>query len=320
MVVISDVVQPRKLPLSVAWRAVAFPFAHFYALMKLGLLPSLISFAIYYGAFRLLWPHREDPNSLTGQKYMEYSQELQNALSVSSILADISSFVVFVIFAVGIHRYIIDGERSGWIVFRIRVYEIVYAISSIALYLLTNAIILGPILIYVLLFENFSLSELNFDQFKNTQPSVPILIYPIFVAVYETGIFRIVYGLIFIVAVILYVRLALAFPHAAVTGKLSLGFAWHALKGNFRRFVTALILFLLMLSIFYIIHFSIVFAWMMLFLEHKISSFDFFNEFALVASVLTFIYGFIVAMLVALISYTYKELVKGVDLLQASRE
>jgi len=316
MVVISDVAQPRKLPLSVAWRAVAFPFAHFYALMKLGLLPSLISFAIYYGAFRLLWPHREDPRSLTGPKYMEYWQELQNALSVSSILADIFGFVVFVIFAVGIHRYIIDGERSGWVVFRFRVYEIVYAISLIALYLLTNAISLGPILIYALLFENFSLSELNFYQFKYTERGVPILVYPIIIAVSDTGIFGIIYGLIFIASVILYVRFALAFPHAAVTGKLSLGFAWQALKGNFLRFVTALILFLLMFSIFYIIHFAVTFAWMMLFLEHEIpiSSFDFFNEFALSASVLTFIYGFIAAMLVALISYTYRELIGDVRL------
>jgi hypothetical protein len=293
--------QRKKLSLSIASEAVTFPFANFGVILRLGLIPSLIGIAVVYGIFLYLWPQGDIQNlEFSDPQRLEHIQRVNDALYLTSIVADVIIFVIFVIFAVGIHRFIIREERPSWLIFRAKRAEIVYATCAIILYVLTIAVATLPILIRNIVVHGVGLDKLSLEYVMNLEYS-PVTLF------FQFDTFGIIYILVIFTAVLFYARFALIFPHAAVEGRISFGTAWQMLSNNFMRLLQIIILFGIYIIIIEII-LSIIVLPIMFFLIPRGDMFDFFNQSILITGVANLVYGIITAMLIALVSYTYKEL------------
>jgi hypothetical protein len=139
-------------------------------------------------------------------------------------------------FAVHIHRYIINEEDPGWVLFRFGRYELMYLLTGIVLFLCFALFILVAV-VGVTPILGVSLNSEMWTRLQSGQ-SVPLpgphgWFFALGVAVYCLFVW-------------IAVRLVLMLPHAAVTGRLSFGVSWRAMKGNFWRFVLACILFALL--------------------------------------------------------------------------
>jgi hypothetical protein len=212
--------------------ALLFPFRHPLALLRLGLVPGLIAAAICYALFRAFWPVAAPFDS------PQAKQEAFQALLLGWIGINVVLGIVGVIVAVGIHRLIVNGEQPGWVLFRFGRYELAYAGALLAVIIIYS---IGPTLVGALLaaLTGQDAPPLPSDGSPTAEQVLAWweAINPFFIL-----------GLVVIGLLLwLQIRLALIFPHAAVTGRISFGVPWRAMRGNFWRFVGAGLLLMLVL-------------------------------------------------------------------------
>jgi hypothetical protein len=292
--------QRRKLPVwSTVKRAVVFPFANLGALIRIGLMPALLSFAVSYAGARALWPQNvqlttpQDVTQLLGQ------------LQIAALPGSIADGFVLVILAVGIHRLIIKDERPGWILVRFGRYELAYALSLL--------ILAGGWLAILL--------PLSFGGFLPAyMPAPGGFAGPGAVLDDSAGLaflaFVIALLILIPLTIWLSIRLTLAFPHAAVTGRLGLGVAWQAAKGNFWRLVGAFVLTLLVIFLIDVPALLLLSPLVDTLLgSTKLSATPFaFDEMGwdwlLLEAFMMPVHGITTAMMVAMMSYAYRELVE----------
>jgi hypothetical protein len=220
--------------------ALLFPFRHPLALLRLGLVPGLIAAAICYALFRAFWPAAAPFDS------PQAKQEAFQALLLGWIGINVVLGIVGVIVAVGIHRLIVNGEQPGWVLFRFGRYELAYAGAWLAIILIYW---IGPTLVGTLLAALTGQGAPTLPPDSPPRPGQvrawPEAINPSFVLLWLALIGLFLW---------LQIKLALIFPHAAVTGKISFGVSWRATRGNFWRFVGAgLLLILILLPIWLLI-------------------------------------------------------------------
>jgi hypothetical protein len=235
-----QVVIRRKLPIKVFWEAFVFPFTNFGALFQIFFFPSLLLMAIAAAALWLFWPPGADVTTTDG---------LQGTLLAMSPLLNILNIILVIfsiMFAVHIHRYIVNEEDPGWVLFRFRRYELMYLLTAIVIFLcfvLTILAVVGG----VMLLLGVSLDP---EMWARLQSG-------------ETVQLPVQHGWLFALIVALYVlffwvvvRLVLMLPHAAITGRLSFSTSWRAMKGNFWRFVLACLLFSLLVMALFLLAFG----------------------------------------------------------------
>ncbi len=299
-----------KLRIGIFKQAVAFPFRNFGALLRLGLMPGLLALAVTYlvlSAVDLQLPPHPTPENI---------RPFVKTMLWLGIVLRIIFGIVLIIYAVGIHRLIIRGEYPDWVVFRFGPFELAYATAVIfffALYEVERYVFLLPawglgLIPAALLNPN----PLSFEPptMANPHPNVLIPVFVIFVILSVAA------------AIWLNVRLALIFAHAAVTGKLSLSVPWNAMRGNFWRFVLSVVVVAIVGAVLYFVAMILLGPVVGIFphgfrvsgssaagpepisVAHAI--------FMAIAFGLPF-GGIFFAMVIALLSYTYKALVEGHD-------
>ena len=218
-----------ELRIGVWKEAFAFPFRNFFTLLQFSLMPTLIALALSLAILRYFLPSNMPT---TPEELQPYVEAVNSALNAINFVIVVFGLVV----AVCIHRLIVSRERPGWIIVRFGRYEIAYA-GAILVFTLVILALLVPLAAGIAASVFFGL--------------VPAEVFttsgPLDTAVAERlGIFGVLFalGIMVTVIVILWVevRLALIFPHAAVTGQISLGVSWEAMKGNFGRFLAAILI------------------------------------------------------------------------------
>ena len=219
-----------KLRIGVWKEAFAFPFRNFFTLLQFSLVPMLIAVAVSAAILYYASPFNMPISTL--DELQRYTESKNTALNAISFVTTIFGLVI----AVCIHRLIVRGERPGWIIVRFGRYEIAYA-GAILVYILVILALLIPIVASVAASVFFGLVPA--EVFTMSGPVAPDVAERLKVP-----------GLLFALGVLVtvivvwwvQVRLALIFPHAAVTGRISLGVSWKAMKGNFWRFVAAILI------------------------------------------------------------------------------
>lgn len=292
-----DVYGRRKLRAGIVARAITFPFQNFAVLIKLGLVPALLSQAVYYAALRFQLYSFTPPT--TFQEIKQYFIESIPVISLSVI----AELLLTTIVAVGIHRYIIRGEYPGWIIFRLRRFELAY----VALLFLFSVAFLAE---YIAALELAGWHPLAFFSSENDIKRLTRFFSPRNYALEALAV------LLVLAAIAIHAMLALTMPHAAVTGRISPRASWNALKGNFWRFMTeiallAIVLLLTSIAFSALVAFGVEgirLAWggfplidpsQPLAQLHVV----FFSDCAMLP-----FYGILLAMIVAFFSYAYQDL------------
>lgn len=281
----ADIGGNRKIHMNIVTKAVLFPFENLLGIIRLGLLPTLIATAVVYAVYRYTDPINWPPRSV-----QEIGQ-LTRSLLPLRVIASLSTIFVGTLVAVGIHRLILRGERLDWTVIRFRKYELAYV--SIPLTLLAAS--------YIVPFISRLLGAPDVTGFNG-------------ISYLYSGWYVHLAVFIFIVLWLwIYIRLALVFPHAAVTGEISFGKSWTAMKGNFWRFIGAVVLLgIIMIPV------SVLFSSMfpaLLTLGWKGGgantggAFDPIGHMLVLTLLMVPLNGVLLSMFVALISYIYKDLV-----------
>jgi hypothetical protein len=198
-----------KITFEQARAAISFPFENIVAVIKLGLFPFLLSIVAITAVFILFAPNMAD---LQGPDALE---RFAGAFVPIQILSQLIIIVFASIFAVGIHRHIVLGQPASWIFFRFRKYELFYILTTIVIFGIMLALFLAVF---------FLLPAFAPALAPGPEGGIPIAVTLIFVAVW-------------VIYIWLYVKLILALPNAAVTGRISLARSWNALRGNFWRFI-----------------------------------------------------------------------------------
>jgi hypothetical protein len=267
----------RKLPLSIVGQAALFPFKNFMAVARLGLLPALIWAAILYAA------------SLTAP--LIGAQPLR-------ILTLLLEVIVVSVVAVGIHRLILRAEQPEWAVPRFRDYELAYGAT-------------------VMMFAAMTLVMKGAVQYLAANPAAQGLVQLLDKLIgwlwSDLYIHLLIRGaspgriaiIVLLAGVVIWpaVRFALVFPHAAVTGQVSFGVSWAAMRGNFWRLIGVTVLLSLILYLPFMA-FGWVIATVLIALKGFLGIF--------ILSVLGLLWkGLQFSMFVALISYIYKDLIQG---------
>lgn len=200
-----------KLDLGIIQDAFTFPFRRAGAVLRLGLFPVLILLTAAHVLFSLSLPFADElliPPRLTAALYMA------PMLLVCLVAASIP--------AVGIYRLILRDEEPGWVIFRLGRYERAHVMGMLLFLLLTLAA--------QFLFTGISwLAELAHASRFGFAPVIGIAYAVLSVAVLAA-------------ALLVFMRLVLALPHAAVTGELSLNAPLNAVDCNLRRFVFAFLI------------------------------------------------------------------------------
>jgi hypothetical protein len=200
-----------KLDLSVIQDAFTFPFRRAGAVLRLGLFPVLILLTAAHVLFSLSLPFADElpiPPRLTAALY-----------TVPMLLAGL---VATSIPAVGIYRLILRGEEPGWVIFRLGRYERAH-VMAMGMFLLLAVLA-------QFLFTGISwLAELAHAARFGFAPVIGIAFAVLSVAVLAASL-------------LVFMRLVLALPHAAVTGELSLNAPLNAVDCNLRRFASAFVL------------------------------------------------------------------------------
>ena len=132
--------------------------------------------------------------------------------------------VAGVIFAVGIHRMIIGDENPNWILFRFRRQELAYT---------------GLVLLCILLAGFGMYLKQSFTSLFGS--TTDTLIYGIRFKAPLTPALVVLGGSSAALAIWVFLKLVLVFPHAAITGEISLGQSWNATTGNFWRLLKSLL-------------------------------------------------------------------------------
>lgn len=186
-----------------------FPFQNIGAVIKLGLFPFLFSIIIIIAVFAYF------AAGTTDMQGPDAIQKLKRALWPVQLITQLVIIVFGSMFAVGIHRYIVLGQPASWTFFRFRKYELFYILVNIVIIALMIAFSVA------IFFALYKIIPIDLAFSPNKPPSIPAII--ILVALWLFYIW-------------IYVKLMLALPNAAITGRLSLVTSWRALSGNFWRF------------------------------------------------------------------------------------
>jgi uncharacterized membrane protein YhdT len=209
--------------------AIVFPFANIGSFAKLALFPALIAGALSYLVLRAFWP--VDASFDSQEEAKRFMEALNPAINIVYLIVTLAGAVV----AVGIHRFIIRGEQPGWVILRLRWYELAYILVPlvfilvqagiwivVALVALGAAAAVDPALVGQVLRDPAAIQDL-----EGTLPgSLGLVAIVAFIA-------------LFVLVLWTSMRLVLMFPHAAVEGSLSPRFSWRAMKGNVWRFGVA---------------------------------------------------------------------------------
>lgn len=294
-----------KLRLSIFFKAIAFPFRNSLTLMKLGFFPALIAIAIGYAA------EAAYPMDAVSQ----LSPGSMRNLTVSAI-SNIALTIAGIIFAVGIHRLIIAGEPARWTIVRFGSAEFAY--SLVVLFFFILCVVEYFSLAFALwAFDGLPEAALSSGWLTPEDPSfLGYLTVLLFAASQFTPEVRVAIWVgIFLVTIWIWARLALMFPHAAITGQMSGGVSWTSMRGNFWRLVIiCMVLALIVATIYLLILTPLFVGWFGSFTPTSPPSepdLTFSDWGILIGITQTFLDAIALAMFVALFSYAYKNLVIG---------
>lgn len=269
----------RKLSLDALWQAVSFPFENAMAVVRLGLLPVLISAVILYTA-SLMAP-------LIGGRSLLHIIRLMLDLVVASVVA------------VGIHRLILRTEQPEWTILRYRNYEIAYG-ATVLIFAGMTVAVKGVI-------QSLAASPVERGLIESLGRLIGWISPQLYIQLLVKGLSP---GLVAIVVLLIgaviwpTVRLALVFPHAAVTGQLSFSESWAMTRGNVWRLIGLMVL--LAIIVYLIMALGLVITSTFFALNGPLG-FVIFSLLDLVLGGLQF------SMFVALISYIYKDLIQGLE-------
>lgn len=269
----------RKLSLDALWQAVSFPFKNAIAVVRLGLLPVLISAVILYTA-SLMAP-------LIGGRSLLHIIRLMLDLVVASVVA------------VGIHRLILRTEQPEWTILRYRNYEIAYG-ATVLIFAGMTVAVRGVI-------QSLAASPVERGLIESLGRLIGWISPQLYIQLLVKGLSP---GLVAIVVLLIgaviwpTVRLALVFPHAAVTGQLSFSESWAMTRGNVWRLIGLIVLLAIIVCL--IMALGLVITSTFFALNGPLG-FVIFSLLDLVLGGLQF------SMFVALISYIYKDLIQGLE-------
>lgn len=269
----------RKLSLDALWQAVSFPFKNAMAVVRLGLLPVLISALILYTA-SLMAP-------LIGGRSLLHIIRLMLDLVVASVVA------------VGIHRLILRTEQPEWTILRYRNYEIAYG-ATVLIFAGMTVAVRGVI-------QSLAASPVERGLIESLGRLIGWISPQLYIQLLVKGLSP---GLVAIVVLLIgaviwpTVRLALVFPHAAVTGQLSFSESWAMTRGNVWRLIGLIVLLAIIVCL--IMALGLVITSTFFALNGPLG-FVIFSLLDLVLGGLQF------SMFVALISYIYKDLIQGLE-------
>jgi hypothetical protein len=262
-----------KLDIGISTKAISFPFRKFGTLLGLGLIPALITVGAIFIAFAIFSQLSKMPPTM-------WFLGLVLSVSISVVYLMLVS-----IFAVGIHRLIVRGEKPGVVIFRFGRYELVYA-AVVVFFILASTIVeeaLGRITSAYAGGPSWLLRDMW----------VQLGVSPIIV---KYGL-AVLYGVVLFVVIWISVRLGLALPHAAVAGRFSLRQSWEATRGNFWRLVATYLVLLIVSLLIYIPFFFF------FFIMQTPPGFTFMP---IMIATMVLVY----TMFIALLSYAYQELVE----------
>jgi hypothetical protein len=241
---------------------IGFVFRKAPILLWIGLPPALLSLVATYAIYQVWVPGVWI--DVPGASRLPHSLAWVEVV-VNGICATL--------FAVGVHRLVLRQELAPGIPVRLRRYEVAYA-GTLIMFAAVDWL-LGLVIVGV----------------ANALPdgAFQLILTPVAVLIVIFGIW-------------VHVRLALVFPHAALTGRIEPPVSWRAMKGHVENFLLgglALALFCTAVEI----GFLIVFVWAEPYWPNA--------PWTLVARSLAMIvvWGLVVAMLTAYVSYTYQALV-----------
>lgn len=211
----------RKLKFGRVGDALTFPFKNPLTLLGIALVPGLVTVASIVAAVEILMAGAGQ--AAPPDQVWESLAKFALALTAIALL----STLFLVIYAVAIHRLIVCGERPGFVILRFRRYELAY---------------LG---VLVLIFIEQRVLDVISGLIRNSFGFVPAreLANP---ALTASDNFTTLLGwaalvLAALVLIWIHLRLALIFPHAAITGRIGFAASWRAMKGNVWRIVLGLI-------------------------------------------------------------------------------
>jgi hypothetical protein len=269
-----------KLDLGIIQDAFMFPFRNFGAVLRLGMFPVLILLTAAHILFSLSLPLAAElpiPRRLTAALIM-LPMLLVHMIAVS-------------IPAVGIYRLILRDEKPGWVIFRLGRYERAHVMGMLLFLCLA-------VTAQILFTAINRLAELAHSAGLGFAPVVGLA----FVALSVAAL---------VASLLVFIRLVLALPHAAVAGELSLNAPLNAVDCNLRRFAAA---FLILNGIAAVTSFIVVAPIMALGASSTqiLVAPDYGPWFLTVRAIMLMpALLLILAMLVALLAYAYKQLAEG---------
>lgn len=190
-----------RLRIERAIDATIFVLKNIPTLLRLGLFPTLIALAISFCVV-IAVPAQVIDRSKPGE-----TTRVMESLWLVSWTPSILFALAGAIFMVGIHRFILRGEKPGWVIARFGRYELA----------LIGAIALVCAMLYAVTYVFAAPMELI--ELIETSPSQVLLSNAIAL-------------IVVVILVWLYARLLLLTPHAAVTGHISPMVSWRAMAGN----------------------------------------------------------------------------------------
>lgn len=218
-------------------------------------------------------------------------------------------------FVVGIHRLAILNERpSSLFYIRFQREEIKYLATIIigGLGLLLISAIIGAISYIIVM-------AIGLEEVKKFFNSPEVLSFFTSRSGIAAGIALYVLVIIFILWI--GARLLLAFPHAAVTGKIDFGLAWRTMRGNFWRYFAVVVIFsligLVIYAVLLLVIFGVIYGLAQIFQQQNvpgaISQGGANWQTILISSIpillITAVFGFLQAAAITMISMSYKALI-----------
>jgi hypothetical protein len=289
---------PRKLPVGIGVKSFEYVLRNFGSVMRIGFLPLLLVLAVYILAFVYFPPQLV--TTPEGVQVMQQEWWVSLAITPVQLLAS-------TMFVVGVHRLAVLDERpSSFFHLRFEREEVRY--------LLTGIILAAVFMALVAVITGFVIAVYG-DQIQQlAMPGMPA----------ELVVAYLAYVVLFLLALWPLSRIILAFPHAAVAGRIDFGVSWRAMKGNFWHMVLIFIIVSALMLVFYIIVILIigiaaVGAALLAgagaptpgSLETGLSTWQTVLIFAVPATLLFLFIGFVQAVFVVMISFSYKALVLG---------
>jgi len=259
----------RDRPIETMLATISFVFRKAPILLWIGLPPALLSLAVTYAIYRV-WV----PGVLID---VHAASRLPPSLAWVEVIVN---GICATLFAVGVHRLVLRQELAPGIPVRLRRYELAYA-GTLSLFAAAE-----------LLFGLIIAGVVNAVP-DGATPLGTLILLPVAVVL-----------AFFVIWV--HVRLALVFPHAALTGRIELPVSWRAMKGNVEKFIfggLALLLLCAAVQIGVLIFFT------------RVETYWPNAPWTMIASQLAMIvvWGLVVAVITAYVSYTYQALVPLAD-------